>query len=349
MASELMLALELLEKEKKINKEELLETLRSSLAGAYRKYYDAGEDVTVDIDAEGGILVHAKKTVVEEVEDSATEITLEQAKLIDPKYQVGDVVVIETTPKNFGRIAAQNAKQMLVQHIREAERGRMYSEYHEKENDVIVGTVQKIEKRGVLVEIGSTETLMPQHEQAPGEVYKPGQKLPVYVTEVRNTTKGLQITVSRTHPGLVRRLFEREVPEIANGTVEIKSIAREAGSRSKIAVVSKNPNVDAVGACVGQKGARVSAVLRGLGEEKVDVVKYNEDPAVFITESISPARVLRVTLDEENNAAEVIVPEFQLSLAIGKEGQNARLAAKLTGWKIDIKSDKEVGEVFQLG
>ena len=349
MASELMMALDLLEKEKKINKEELLETLRISLASAYRKYYNAGEDVTVDILENGDIRVHARKTVVEEVYDSATELSLEEAKLIDQKYNIGDVVVFETTPKNFGRIAAQNAKQMLVQHIREAERGRMFSEYQDKENDVILGTVQKNEKRGVLVEIGSTETLMPLHEQAPGEVYKPGQKLLVYVTEVKNKTRGVQITVSRTHPGLVRRLFEREVPEIANGTVEIKSIAREAGSRSKIAVLSNNPNVDAVGACVGQKGARVAAVLRGLGEEKVDVVKYSEDPSVFITESISPARVLRVTLDKENMSAEVIVPEFQLSLAIGKEGQNARLAARLTGWKIDIKSDKEVGEVFQLG
>lgn len=346
MENELMAALDLLEKEKKINKDDLLATLRTALASAYKKYYNAGDNVEVDIDEKGGIRVHTQKTVVEEVEDSSAEITLEEAQLINAKYQIGDVVVLETTPKNFGRIAAQNAKQMLVQHIREAERGRMYSEYQNKENDVILGTVQKNEKRGVLIEIGSTETLMPIHEQAPGEVYRPGQKLMVYVTEVRNTTKGLQITVSRTHPGLVRRLFEREVPEIENGTVEIKSVAREAGSRSKIAVSSNNPNVDAVGACVGQKGARVAAVLRGLGEEKVDIVKYSEDPAVFITESISPAKVLRVTIDKENNSAEVIVPEFQLSLAIGKEGQNARLAAKLTGWKIDIKSDKEVGGVF---
>lgn len=346
MENELMVALELLEKEKKINKDDLLATLRAALANAYRKYYNAGEAVEVDIDEKGGIRVHTQKTIVEEVEDSANEITLEEARLINEKYQVGDVVVLETTPKNFGRIAAQNAKQMLVQHIREAERGRMYSEYQSKENDVILGTVQKNEKRGVLIEIGSTETLMPLHEQAPGEVYRPGQKLLVYVTEVRNTPKGVQITVSRTHPGLVRRLFEREVPEIANGTVEIKSVAREAGSRSKIAVCSNNPNVDAVGACVGQKGARVAAVLRSLGDEKVDIVKYSEEPSVFITESISPAKVLKVTVDKESNAATVVVPEFQLSLAIGKEGQNARLAAKLTGWKIDIKSDKETGEVF---
>ena len=229
MENELMAALDLLEKEKKINKDDLLATLRTALASAYKKYYNAGDNVEVDIDEKGGIRVHTQKTVVEEVEDSSAEITLEEAQLINAKYQIGDVVVLETTPKNFGRIAAQNAKQMLVQHIREAERGRMYSEYQNKENDVILGTVQKNEKRGVLIEIGSTETLMPIHEQAPGEVYRPGQKLMVYVTEVRNTTKGLQITVSRTHPGLVRRLFEREVPEIENGTVEIKSVAREAG------------------------------------------------------------------------------------------------------------------------
>jgi len=346
MANELMMALDLLEKEKKINKDDLLETLRAALASAYRKYYNAGENVEVDIDDEGNIRVHTQKTVVEEVEDSANELSLDEAQKLNIRYKVGDVVTMEITPKNFGRIAAQNAKQMLVQHIREAERGRMYSEYQGKENDVILGTVQKNERRGVLIEIGSTETLMPAQEQAPGEKYYPGQKLLVYLTEVRNTTKGLQITVSRTHPGLIRRLFEREVPEILNGTVEIKSIAREAGSRSKIAVCSNNPNVDAVGACVGQKGARVASVLRALGEEKVDIVKYSEDPTVYITESVSPAKVLRVTLDKDMKSAEVIVPEFQLSLAIGKEGQNARLAAKLTGWKIDIKSDKEVGEVF---
>lgn len=349
MASELMTALELLEKEKKINRDEILETLKHSLASAYRKYYNAGDDVEVDIDSDGVIKVLGRKNIVEEVLDPANEISLEQAKMIDIKFEIGDVVTMEITPKDFGRIAAQNAKQMLVQHLREAERGRMYNEYREKENDVILGTVQKYEKRGVLMEIGSTETLMPAHEQAPGENYKPGQKLLVYVTEVKNTPKGLQILVSRTHPGLVRRLFEREVPEISNGTVEIKSIAREAGSRTKIAVMSNNPNVDAVGACVGQKGIRVASILRGLGEEKVDIIKYSDEPEVFITESMSPARVLRCTVEKETKSAEVIVPEFQLSLAIGKEGQNARLAAKLTGWKIDIKSDKQIGEVFNLG
>ena len=348
MSNELMQALELLKKEKNIDTEGLLEALKHSLVSAYKKYYNAGEDVTVEIDKNGKITVHAKKTVVEDVLDDANEISLEDAKEINAKYEVGDIVDIEATPKNFGLIAIQNAKQMMIQHIREAERGTLYAQYHEKENDIITGTVQKIEKRGVLIEIGTIETLMPTHEQIPGEIYTPGSKILVYVLEVKNTSKGLQVLVSRTHPGLVRRLFEREVPEIADGTVEIKSVSREAGSRTKIAVSSTNKSVDAVGACVGQKGARVNAVLQALGNEKVDIIKYSEDVSEYISESLSPAKVLSVTVNEEEKSAEVVVPEFQLSLAIGKEGQNARLAAKLTGWKIDIKSDKQAGLSFSL-
>ncbi len=341
MSSELMTALDLLEKEKNINKEELLEALRHSLISAYKKYYNAGENVSVDISDDGDITVHAKKTVVSEVLDSSAEILIDEARKISPLCKEGDVVDIEATPKDFGRIAAQNAKQMMVQHIREAERGKIYSEYRDKENNIITATVQKTDKRGVLLQIGSTtETLMPAHEQILGETFVTGQRIIVFVLEVKNTPKGLQILVSRTHPHVVCRLFEREVPEIADKTVEIKSIAREAGSRSKIAVHSNNPNVDAVGACVGQKGARVNAVLENLGEERVDIIKYSEDPVLYITESLSPAKVVSVTVDEEAKTAEVIVPDYQLSLAIGKEGQNARLAAKLTGWKIDIKSDK---------
>jgi N utilization substance protein A len=343
VSNELMKALELLNKEKKIDKDQLLEALKHSLISAYKKYYNAGDNVGIEIDDNGSITVHAKKTVVEEVLDNQNEIALDDAKKINIKYQIGDVVDIEATPKNFGLIAIQNAKQMMIQHIREAERGTLYAEYHEKENDIIYATIQKTEKRGVLLEIGSTETLMPVHEQIQGEVCRPGAKLMVYVLEVKNTSKGLQILVSRTHPGLVRRLFEREVPEIADGTVEIKSVSREAGSRTKLAVHSNNPSVDAVGACVGQKGARVNAVLGNLGNEKVDIIKYSDDPVTYISESLSPAKVLSVTVNEEEKSAEVIVPEFQLSLAIGKEGQNARLAAKLTGWKIDIKSDKQSG------
>ncbi|MBQ7718552.1 MAG: transcription termination/antitermination protein NusA [Clostridia bacterium] len=339
MANELMAALELLEKEKNIKKEDLLEALKQPLITAYRKYYGAGENVFVDIDGNGVITVHEKKTVVEEVEDYDSEITLDEALTINKNAAVGEVVEIVTKPKDFGRIAAQNAKQMMVQYIREAERGKVYKEFVDKQNDIVTATVQKHDRRGVLLEIGNVETLMPLHEQVPGETYKTGDRIPVYVLEVKNTTKGVQILVSRTHPGLVRKLFEREVPEIADGTVEIKSVAREAGSRSKISVYAENEKVDPIGSCVGQKGARVSNVLRSLGNEKIDIIKYSEDPVAYITEALSPAKVESVVIHEDTKSAEVVVPDFQLSLAIGREGQNARLAAKLTGWKIDIKSN----------
>lgn len=342
MANELITALELIEKEKNIKKEDLLEALKAPLITAYKKYYGAGENVFVEIDDDGKITVHEKRTVVEEAEDYDFEISLDEALTYDRNAKIGDVLDIETTPRDFGRIAAQNAKQMMVQYIREAERGNAYAEFIEKENDIIIATVEKIERRGLLLQIGSTETLMPRREMIAGETFKTGDKIPVYVLEVKNTTKGLQILVSRTHPGLIKRLFEREVPEIGDGTVEIKSVSREAGSRSKIAVYSDNPKVDPVGSCVGQKGARVAAVLESLGEEKIDIVKYSTDIVEFITESLSPAKVLSVDINEEEQSATVVVPDFQLSLAIGREGQNARLAAKLTGWKIDIKSDKQV-------
>ena len=342
MANELIMALELIEKEKNIKKEDLLEALKTPLITAYKKYYGAGENVFVEIDDNGKITVHEKRTVVEEAEDYDFEISLDEALTYNKNAKIGDVLDIETTPKDFGRIAAQNAKQMMVQYIREAERGNAYAEFVQKENDIITATVQKVERRGLLLQIGNIETLMPRHEMIAGETFKTGDKIPVYVLEVKNTTKGLQILVSRTHPGLVKRLFEREVPEIGDGTVEIKSVSREAGSRSKIAVYSDNPKVDPVGSCVGQKGARVANVLDGLGEEKIDIVKYSADPVEFITESLSPAKVISVDINEEEKSAAVVVPDFQLSLAIGKEGQNARLAAKLTGWKIDIKSDKQV-------
>lgn len=342
VANELMTALELLEKEKNIKKEELLEALKLPLITAYRKYYNAGENTFVEFSDNGDITVHTKKTVVEEAEDTSMEITVDEAQNIKPGAMIGDIVEIETTPKDFGRIAAQNAKQMMVQYIREAERGKAYSQYAEKANDIITATVQKMEKRGLLLEIGNIETLMPMHEQIPGEKYVSGERIHVYVLEVRNTNKGLQILVSRTHPGLIRRLFEREVPEISDGTVEIKSISREAGSRSKIAVFSSNPKVDPVGACVGQKGSRVENVLKSLGNEKIDIIKFSEDISAYISESLNPAKVISVKVNEEEKSAEVVVPDFQLSLAIGREGQNVRLAAKLTGWKIDIKSDKLV-------
>lgn len=340
MANELMAALELLEKEKNIKKEDLLEALKQPLINAYKKYYGAGENVFVEIDDDGNITVHEKKNVVEEVTDYDYEISLDEALTVNPKAKAGDTLDIETTPKDFGRIAAQNAKQVIVQYIREAERSKTYLQYAEKENDIITATVQKPERRGLLLQIGTLETLMPSHELVPGENYKTGDRISVYVLEVKNTARGLQVLVSRTHPGLVRRLFEREVPEIADGTVKIKSIAREAGSRTKIAVYSDNPKVDPVGSCVGQKGVRIAGILESLGNEKIDIIKYSDDPAEFITESLSPAKVLSVEINDEEKSAAVVVPDFQLSLAIGKEGQNARLAAKLTGWKIDIKSDK---------
>ena len=340
MANELMAALELLEKEKNINKDELLEALKLPLINTYKKYYGAGENVFVEIDGDGNITVHEKRTVVEEVENADCEISLDEALTVNPSVKAGDTLDIETTPKDFGRIAAQNAKQVIVQYIREAERSKAYMQYAEKENDIVTATVQKAERRGLLLQIGTVETLMPSHELVPGENYKNGDRISVYVLEVKNTAKGLQILVSRTHPGLVRRLFEREVPEIADGTVKIKSIAREAGSRTKIAVYSDNPKVDPVGSCVGQKGVRIAGILKSLGNEKIDIIKYSDDPAEFITESLSPAKVLSAQINEEEKSASVSVPDFQLSLAIGKEGQNARLAAKLTGWKIDIKSDK---------
>lgn len=339
---ELMLALTELEKTKKIKKDALLDALEAALVAAYKRNYGgmSSDNVFAIIDRESGNMrVFCQKTVVEEVENPETEISLEQASAVNPRYRVGDFVELEADPAKFGRIAAQTAKQIVVQRIREAERGNIYSEYSGKENQVLVGTVQKSDSYGALLDIGSIEALLPPNEQIPGEEYDAGDRKNVYVLEVRNNPRGPQVTVSRTHPGLIKKLLEKEVPEIADGTVEIKNISREAGSRTKISVFSSNENIDPVGACVGQKGARIAAVLSDLGEEKIDVIKFSEDPVEYISASLSPAKVVSVEVDEEAKSALVVVPEFQLSLAIGKEGQNARLAARLTGWKIDIKSD----------
>ncbi|TDT61569.1 transcription termination factor NusA [Fonticella tunisiensis] len=344
--AELIEALNQIVKEKGIDKERIFKALESALVTAYKKNYGTSQNVKVTVNREtGDIHVYAQKEVVEDVYDNLLEISLEDAKSINIRYNIGDIVDIEVTPKDFGRVAAQTAKQRVVQEIREAEREIIYENFIEKENDLITGIVQKKEKQNVLVDIGPTETLLAPSEQMPNEEYNHGDRLKLYVVEVKKTSKGPNIVVSRTHPGLVKRLFELEVPEIYDGIVEIKSISREAGSRTKIAVHSKDKNVDATGACVGPKGIRVQNVVNELKGEKIDIVKWSKDPGEFIANALSPAKVISVEVDEEQRSAKVIVPDYQLSLAIGKEGQNARLAAKLTGWKIDIKSESQAAEL----
>jgi N utilization substance protein A len=344
--SELIEALGQIVKEKGIDKELIFTALESALVSAYKKNYGTAQNVKVVVNRDTGeIHVYAQKKVVEDVYDNLLEISLEDAKKINISYNYDDIVDIEVTPKDFGRVAAQSAKQRVLQEIREAEREIILKEFIEKENDIITGVVQKKEKQNVLIDLGRTETLLAPSEQMPNEEYNHGDRLKFYVVEVKKTTKGPNIIISRTHPGLVKRLFELEVPEIYEGIVEIKSIAREAGSRTKIAVYSRDENVDATGACVGPKGIRVQNVVNELKGEKIDIVKWSKDSAEFIANSLSPAKVLNVEVNEEEKSAKVIVPDYQLSLAIGKEGQNARLAAKLTGWKIDIKSESQTNEI----
>lgn len=338
---EFLATLKELGREKGIDEEVIFEAIEAALSSAYRRNFGS-EHVHIMLSRETGEYhVYAIKEVVEEVEDDATEISLAQARTIHPDYSVGDKVEIEVTPANFGRIAAQTAKQVVVQRIREAERGIIYQEYMSRESDIITGEVQRAEGRNVILDLGKTEAVLTPSEQIPGETYRFGEKLKAYVVEVRRTNKGPQVVVSRTHPGLLKRLFELEVPEIQDGTVEIKFVAREPGSRSKIAVSSNDPNVDPVGSCVGHHGLRAQAVVDELGEEKVDIVKWNENSAKFIANALSPAKVVSVAVNEDEKISRVVVPDYQLSLAIGKEGQNARLAAKLTGWKIDIKSESQ--------
>ncbi|MGI6097984.1 MAG: transcription termination factor NusA, partial [Dethiobacteria bacterium] len=289
----------------------------------------------------GKVKVYSRLCVVEKVGKKQEEIALEEAKKINLDYEIGDIVEVEVTPRNFGRIAAQTAKQVVIQRIREAERELIYEDYIDREHDIITGIIQRFDKKNAIVDLGKTEAIMPSSEQIPGESFKQGDRVKAFITEVRKTSKGPQILVSRTHPGFIKRLFELEVPEIYDGTVEIKSVAREAGSRTKIAVYSANKDVDPVGACVGPKGSRVQTVSNEL-KEKIDIIKWSEDPKEFIANSLSPSKVLSVEIDEEAKMAKVIVPDYQLSLAIGKEGQNARLAAKLTSWKIDIVSDSKL-------
>ena len=343
--NEFIQALEQLQKEKGIDKEIVFEAIEASLVTACRKNYGTSQNIRVNMDrAKGTVKVYATKTVVEKVMEPVLEISLEDAAEISPHYNIGDQCDVEITPRNFGRIAAQNAKQVVVQKLREAEREIIYNEYKCKERDIVSGLIQHKEKKNVFVNLGKIEAMLTPAEQVPTESYKLNQRMRVYVLEVRNTPKGPQMLASRTHPELVKRLFEQEVPEIHDGIVQIKSIAREAGSRSKIAVYSKDPQVDPLGACVGNNGARVNAIVDELSGEKVDIVVWNENIAEFISAALSPAKVASVDVDEEGFTATVIVPDYQLSLAIGKEGQNARLAARLTGFKIDIKSETQAAE-----
>lgn len=345
MSSELLDALNILEKEKGISREVLIDAIEAALISAYRRNFNQAQNVRIDLNLERGTMrVFARKDVVDEVFDSRLEISLEEAKNINPNYQLEDVVELEVTPKDFGRIAAQTAKQVVTQRVREAERGIIYSEFIDREEDIMTGIVQRQDSRFIYVSLGKIEALLPVSEQMPNEQYKPHDRIKVFITKVEKTSKGPQIFVSRSHPGLLKRLFEIEVPEIFDGTVEIKSVAREAGDRSKISVHADNEEVDPVGSCVGQKGQRVQAIVNELKGEKIDIVKWSEDPVVFVANALSPSKVLEVIVNEQDKATTVIVPDYQLSLAIGKRGQNARLAAKLTGWKIDIKSETEARE-----
>ncbi|MCL6558531.1 MAG: transcription termination factor NusA, partial [Firmicutes bacterium] len=336
MNIEFLEALKDLEKEKGIAVDVLLEAIEAALLSAYKRNFGSLQNARVHIERDtGDFKVYTQRTVSEQVEDPRQEISLEDAQKIDPRYEIGDIVESEVTPRNFGRIAAQTAKQVVVQRIREAERNIIFEEFANREGDIVNGVVQRIEQKNVFIELGKTEAILAPSEQMPGEEYRHMGRIKVYIVEVRKTTKGPQILVSRTHPGLLKRLFELEVPELHEGVVELKAIAREAGARSKIAVYSKDENVDPVGACVGPKGMRVQTIVNELNGEKIDIIKWNPDPSKFVASALSPAKVVAVEVWEEEKVARVIVPDYQLSLAIGKEGQNARLAAKLTGWKID--------------
>ncbi len=342
---EFMEALHLIEKEKGIDKEIILEAIEVSLVSACKKNFGSNQNIKVVIDREtGNVACYAQREVVEDVLDEQNEIDLMAARILNPSYQIGDMVDLEVTPKDFGRVAAQTAKQVVLQKIREAEREILYNQYITQEREVVTAVVQRKERRNIIVQIGKMDAILSPNEQIAGETYNFMQRLKVYVLEVKQTPKGPQIYVSRTHPELVKRLFEQEVPEVHDGTVEIKSIAREAGSRTKIAVYSKNENVDALGACVGQNGCRVNMIVNELGGEKIDVITWSEDPKEFIAAALSPSKVVAVVINEEDQSAKIVVPDHQLSLAIGKEGQNARLSAKLTGWRIDIKSETQAKE-----
>ena len=343
--SSFMEAIEVLGKEKGIASEVLFDAIDKALGAAYKRNYNNEANCRVSLDRQTGEYhVYSIKEVVDEVTNPVTQISLAMAQKISKDYALGDTLEEEVTPANFGRIAAQNAKQVVVQAIREAERGIIFNEYVNRANDIITGVVQRVENKNVYVNLGKTEAILGPSEQIAHETYAPNDRIKALIVEVKNTNKGPQVMISRTHPGLLKRLFELEVPEIQSGDVEIKSVAREPGMRSKIAVYAEDENIDAVGSCVGPRGARVQNIVDELRNEKIDIVKWSADPVQFIANALSPARVISVAINESEKLSRVVVPDYQLSLAIGKEGQNARLAAKLTGWKIDIKSESQAEE-----
>lgn len=342
MNREFIKAVEELEKEKEISKEMLIDAIESALVSAYKKNYGTSQNVRVIIDKNtGDIDVFMRKDIVDEVEDDLCQISLEEARVIDPKYVVGDVVENQVTPRDFGRIAAQTAKQVVVQRIREAERGMIYDDYANKQSEIVNGIIQRVSNDTVFINMGKTEGILAATEQVSGENYLVNSRIKVFIMDVKKTTKGPQVYLSRSHPGLVKRLFELEVPEIQDGIVEIKSISREAGSRTKMAVYTSDESIDPVGACVGTRGTRVQAVVDELFGEKIDIINWSDNPESLISSALSPAKVDKVIIAGEEKSATVVVPDYQLSLAIGKEGQNVRLAAKLCGWKIDIKSHSQ--------
>ena len=349
MNTELLEALTILEKEKDISKETLLDAIENSLINACKNHFGKADNIKVIMDRETcDYQLIQEKTVVDEVMDDVEEISLEDAKEIDSKFELGDIVHIPIESKSFGRIATQNAKNLILQKIREEERKVIYDQYFEKEKDIVTGIVQRYVGRNISVNLGKVDAMLTENEQVKGEVFQPTERIKLYVVEVKNTTKGPKILVSRTHPELVKRLFEAEVTEVRDGVVEIRSIAREAGSRTKIAVWSNDPDVDPVGACVGMNGARVNTIVNELRGEKIDIINWSDNPGILIENALSPAKVISVMADPDEKTASVIVPDYQLSLAIGKEGQNARLAARLTGYKIDIKSESQAIESGEL-
>lgn len=351
MKGELLNALDQIEKEKGISKEVLFETIEAALITAYKKNFNENvQNVIVNINRETGEFeVFSRFVVAEEVEDDKVQISLEEAKKLDSKYEIGDFVDTRVTPKNFGRIAALTAKQVVVQRIREAERNLIFEEFSNRESEIVTGSVQRISKGVVHINLGRTEAILLPSEQMATDRYDQGARIKSFILEVKNTTKGPQVLVSRTHPGFIRRLFELEVPEIRDGLVEIRGISREAGSRTKLAVFSVNDDIDPVGSCVGTKGTRVQNIVDELNDEKIDIIEWSEDPVEYIANALRPSKVEKVIYSEDEKAALVVVPDYQLSLAIGKEGQNVRLAAKLTGWKIDIKSETQFKEALNSG
>ncbi len=342
MSREIFVAIEQIEKTKGISKETLQKAIETALLSAYRKNFKSShKGISVILDSQSGaIRVLAKKTVVEKLRDSTTEILQEDAKRLGIHANVGDSIEIEVTPKDFGRIAAQTAKQVILQRIREAERDRIYEEFTEREGEIITGIISRKEGRNLIVDLGRIEGILPSQEQVPSEEYKTGNRMKFFIVEVKKTNKGPKITLSRTHPSLVKRLFELEVPEVQEGWVDVVAIAREPGVRSKVAVESRNEKIDPVGSCIGNRGSRVRNIIEELRGEKIDIIHWHNDPRILIAEALKPAEVLSVTLDEESKTAQVIVPIDQLSLAIGKDGQNARLTARMSGWRIDIKGGR---------